>query len=151
MKMDASRRPFAGAAQPAARPGRVRVVNEIRAKVSFARHDLLSLAPLREDFSLVVCQNVLLHFNEAERRRLQMFHRSMRPGGLLVMEHTQKLPDTLAPFSSKSPVARSTRRWNRRLWSIRPRKTSPTATTVGCRVDQQRMTRHRPVFQFVCR
>jgi chemotaxis protein methyltransferase CheR len=81
--------------QPA-QPGFVRVIDEIRQKVTFAVHDLLSLVPPREDFSLIVCKNVLLHFDEARRREVfGMFHRAMRPDGLLATEHTQKLPAEL--------------------------------------------------------
>jgi chemotaxis protein methyltransferase CheR len=82
--------------QPADEPDCWQVVPEIRAKVSFAEHDLLGLTPPREDFSLVVCKNVLLHFDEAQRRQVFcMFHRALRPGGLLATEHTQKMPETL--------------------------------------------------------
>ena len=82
--------------RPAAKPGHVQVVEEIREKVTFAEHDLLGLKPPREDFSLIVCKNVLLHFNEAQRVQvLRMFHGALRPGGLLATEHTQKLPASL--------------------------------------------------------
>ena len=90
--------------QAADQPGYVQVVDEIRAKVSFAQHDLLSLKPPREDFSLVVCKNVLLHFNVAQRCQVfHMFHCSMRPGGLLATEHTQKMPASLG--SLFEPIA----------------------------------------------
>lgn len=90
--------------QPAAAAGCVEVVPELRAKVNFAHHDLLTLRPIREGLSLIVCKNVLLHFTEEQRVGvLQMFHRALRPDGLLVMEHTQKLPDGLKPFFQ--PVA----------------------------------------------
>ncbi len=93
------------------RPGVSQVVDEIRGRVTFARHDLLSLVPPREDFSLVVCKNVLLHFDETERRQvLRMFHRAMRPGGLLATEHTQKMPDSLGslfePISNHAQIYR---------------------------------------------
>jgi chemotaxis protein methyltransferase CheR len=82
--------------QPADEPGCVRVIEEIREKVSFVEHDLLSLEPIREDFSLVVCKNVLLHFDEADHRRVfSMFHRALRPEGLLATEHTQKTSESL--------------------------------------------------------
>ena len=82
--------------QMASEPGYVQVIPEIRAKVSFAEHDLLSLTPPREDFSLIVCKNVLLHFDEGQRRRVfRMFHGALRPDGLLATEHTQKLPDRM--------------------------------------------------------
>jgi chemotaxis protein methyltransferase CheR len=90
--------------QAADKPGFVQVTDEIRAKVSFAEHDLLSGAPPREDFSLVVCKNVLLHFDMAQRRQVfRMFHHSLRVGGLLATEHTQKLPEDLATLFE--PVA----------------------------------------------
>ena len=83
--------------EPANKPGHVRVVDAIREKITFAEHDLLGLSPPREDFSLIVCKNVLLHFDEEHRRRvLRMFHRALRPGGLLATEHTQKLPARVA-------------------------------------------------------
>jgi len=93
------------------RPGISRVADEIRGRVRFARHDLLSLVPPREDFSLIVCKNVLLHFDETERRQvIRMFHRAMRPGGLLATEHTQKMPDSLnslfEPISSHAKIFR---------------------------------------------
>ncbi len=83
--------------RPARDPGHLEVVEEIRAKVSYAEHDLLRLRAPREDFSLIVCKNVLLHFDEAQRVRvLRMFHGALRPGGLLATEHTQKLPESLS-------------------------------------------------------
>lgn len=88
--------------RPAAAPGFVEVTPELRSKVTFSHHDMLSLRPVREGLSLIVCKNVLLHFEEAQRVEvLQMFHQALQPGGTLVMEHTQKLPQSLAPFFSQ--------------------------------------------------
>ena len=85
--------------RPAAATGFVEVVPELRAKVAFSRRDLLSLSPVREGLSMIVCKNVLLHFNEVQRIQvLQMFHQALQPRGILAMEHTQKPPDLLAPF-----------------------------------------------------
>ncbi len=82
--------------QAAAEQGCMQVVPEIRAKVSFVEHDLLGLTPPREDFSFVVCKNVLLHFDEVRRSQVfRMFHRALRAGGLLATEHTQKMPGNL--------------------------------------------------------
>ena len=94
--------------RPALRPGFVEVVPELRAKVAFSRRDLLALSPVREGLSLIVCKNVLLHFDEAQRIDvLRMFHRALQPEGTLVMEHTQKLPDALGPFFQQvAPYAR---------------------------------------------
>ena len=92
-------------------PGCVQVVDDIRDKVSFARHDLLSLAPPRDDFSLIVCKNVLLDFDELERRQaFAMFHRALLAGGFLATEHTQQMPEGMEllfePISSYAQVYR---------------------------------------------
>jgi chemotaxis protein methyltransferase CheR len=89
------------------RPGFSRVVPDVRGKIRFKVHDLLSLQPAGEGYCLVVCKNVLLHFNAAERIEvLKMFHRSLAPGGYLANEHTQKMPAELAKhFEQVTPDA----------------------------------------------
>ena len=77
-------------------PGSLQLVDIVRSRVSFHRHDLLTLEPIGSRFSLIVCKNVLLHFSEDQRCAvLRMFHASLDEGGYLVMEHTQKLPASL--------------------------------------------------------
>jgi chemotaxis protein methyltransferase CheR len=92
--------------------GRYRVSDELRGKVAFQRHDLTSLDSLGSEFSLIVCKNVLLHFDAPMRERvLEMFHASLQAGGLLVMEHTQKLPAGVADrFERVAPEAELYRR-----------------------------------------
>lgn len=81
---------------PVNMPGHYRVIDEIRSKISFRRHDLLSLKPPREDYSLVVCKNVLLHLQPPRRADVyDMFHRALVPAGILATEQTQKLPPGL--------------------------------------------------------
>lgn len=100
--------------QPAGEPNHVQVVEEIRKKIVFANHDLLSLSPPRDDFSLIVCKNVLLHFDDAQRQLVyRMFHGALRPGGLLATEHTQKLPEALQRhFRPIAPYAQVAERLN---------------------------------------
>jgi chemotaxis protein methyltransferase CheR len=93
--------------QAASEPGHFQVADEIRSKLEFSVHDLLSLKPIRDGFSLIICKNVLLHFNERQRCDvLRMFHASMRKDGMLAMEHTQKMPEELLPlFQQIAPNA----------------------------------------------
>lgn len=78
---------------PHGAPGHFQISAEIRSAVQFQRHDLLSLKPVREDFGMIVCKNVLLHFTPDERVQvLKMFHGALIEGGYFVSEHTQKLP-----------------------------------------------------------
>ncbi len=70
---------------------------DLRSLVDFKKYDLLTLRSLREDYSLIICKNVLLHFNFRQRVEvLTMFHSSLLYGGLLVMENTQSMPDELS-------------------------------------------------------
>jgi len=79
--------------QPEDSTGYYRITPEIRRAVRFQKHDLLSLEPVRESFSLVLCKNVLLHFRHEQRVQvLNMFHSVLETPGFLAMEQTQKMP-----------------------------------------------------------
>ena len=83
--------------EPAPNLGYTRVKDELRSRVRFQYHDLLSLKPMGSDYCLVVCKNVLLHFQPRERVEVfRMFHRALAPGGYLANENTQKLPQEVA-------------------------------------------------------
>jgi chemotaxis protein methyltransferase CheR len=69
---------------------------DLRNMVNFEKYDLLTLKPLRNDYSLVICKNVLLHFNYQQRIDvIRMFHGMLLTGGLLSMENTQSMPEEL--------------------------------------------------------
>lgn len=77
--------------------GICRVCDRVRSRVFFRYHDLLSLSKAGSDYALVVCKNVLLHFQYDERIKvIRMFHESLSPGGFLAMENTQKMPVEIA-------------------------------------------------------
>ena len=83
------------------------VAEELRNRIDFKWHDLLSFEAIDTDFSLILCKNVLLHFQPAERVKvIQMFHAALVPGGILAMEQTQKMPAELAQlFELAAPDA----------------------------------------------
>jgi hypothetical protein len=80
--------------EAADQPGHYRVIDNIRRRIAFQQHDLLSLKEIGQGYSLVLCKNVLLHFQALERIEvLRMFHRALAPGGLFASEHTQEIVD----------------------------------------------------------
>jgi len=88
---------FAKYFEPAEKPGRHRVVEQLRSRVNFRYHDLLALEPVGNDYCLVVCKNVMLHFQYQERVEVfKMFHKALAPGGYLATENTQKLPQEVS-------------------------------------------------------
>jgi chemotaxis protein methyltransferase CheR len=83
--------------EPNGKPGYLRVIDNVRQRVAFQRHDLLSLEEIGHGYSLVLCKNVLLHFQPTERVEVfRMFHRALAPGALLATERTQEMPQELA-------------------------------------------------------
>ena len=83
--------------EPFGEAGKIRVVEQLRSRVNFQYHDLLSLKPVGNDYCMVVCKNVMLHFQYPERVEVfKMFHLALAPGGYLATENTQKLPQEVA-------------------------------------------------------
>lgn len=69
------------------------LIDEIKKAVSYKKHDLLSLNPIGNNFSLIMCKNVLLHFDEHQRTQvIDMFYKALAPDGYFAMEQTQKMP-----------------------------------------------------------
>jgi len=78
-------------------PDHVQVIEEIRHAVEFRKHDLLSLIPIKLGLQLIICKNVLLHFNEETQLTiLHMFWEALEEGGFLLHEQTQKIPEMMA-------------------------------------------------------
>jgi len=83
-------------------PGYYKISDEIKSRLTFIQHDLLSLTPVATDFNLIVCKNVLLHLKPKERVEvIKMYHDVLVPGGFFVTEQTQKLPNEAAPLFEK--------------------------------------------------
>ena len=83
--------------EPNGKPEYFRVIEQVRRRVVYQQHDLLSFREIGHGYSLVLCKNVLLHFQALERIEvLKMFHRALAPGGLFATEQTQEMPPELA-------------------------------------------------------
>jgi len=78
---------------------RFQIDYNLRCRVSYQKHDLLFFKPIGDNFSFVMCKNVLLHFTYEQRVDvIRMFHGALLPGGLLAMEQTQKMPEELTDY-----------------------------------------------------
>jgi chemotaxis protein methyltransferase CheR len=75
--------------------------DNIRSRVVFHKHDLLTLQPFSDSYNLIFCKNVLLHFQPAQRVEvIDMFHKSLSPNGIFATEQTQAMPqENLKRFS----------------------------------------------------
>jgi chemotaxis protein methyltransferase CheR len=73
------------------RDGLFTVRPELKAKITFARHNLLA-DPFPTDLDLILCRNVVIYFTEPVKDELyRKFHRALRPGGILFVGGTESL------------------------------------------------------------
>lgn len=93
--------------QPADKPGHFKIIDSVRTRLTYQKHDLLTLSPIGDNYCLIICKNVLLHFNYQQRVEvIRMFHGALAPGGFFASEQTQKLPQELAGlFEQVTPDA----------------------------------------------
>ncbi|ANJ55539.1 chemotaxis protein [Pseudomonas silesiensis] len=87
-----------------------RIRKEIREKVLFAKHNLLSDPPFSH-IDLIVCRNLLIYLDrEVQREILQMFHFALRPGGFLFLgssESADVCDELFAPVDKRNRIFRT--------------------------------------------
>ncbi|UXH37783.1 CheR family methyltransferase [Pseudomonas promysalinigenes] len=87
-----------------------RVRKEVREKVLFARHNLLSDPPFSQ-IDLIVCRNLLIYLDrEIQHDILQMFHYALRSGGYLFLgtsESADVVGDLFTPVDKRNRIFRA--------------------------------------------
>lgn len=88
------------------------VVPDVKALITFARHDLLRDPAPRRDLDLIVCRNVIIYFDRDSQERLfERFVDALAPGGFLVLGKVETLLGSArAALESVEPRARIFRR-----------------------------------------
>jgi chemotaxis protein methyltransferase CheR len=91
--------------QPGAAPETVRVVDGPRRLVTFKRLNLATPPfPMSGPLDVVFCRNVMIYFDQTVRLRLvDEIHRMLRPGGLLMISHSESLLSLKTPFKMIAP------------------------------------------------
>ena len=71
----------------------VRIVPELRARTRFARLNLMDGSyPVDRDVDVIFCRNVLIYFDRPTQRAvLDRLSRHLRPGGFLVLGHSESM------------------------------------------------------------
>lgn len=87
-----------------------RIRKEIREKVLFAKHSLLSDPPFSQ-IDLIVCRNLLIYLDrEVQREILQMFHFALRSGGFLFLgssESADACHELFTPVDKRNRIFRA--------------------------------------------
>jgi chemotaxis protein methyltransferase CheR len=89
----------------ARRQGTFRVIPELRQLVEFRHFDLKAADwPVPTGLDAILCRNVLIYFDEAERTlTLERLAAKLRPGGLLVVGSCEILPDLGGRLTKVAP------------------------------------------------
>lgn len=83
--------------EPTEDPEVFQLTSDLRERVRYLQHDLLTLVAPETGQALIVCKNVLMHFSpENQIRVLEMFHDALVPGGYLALDGAQAMPEAFA-------------------------------------------------------
>ncbi len=83
-----------------------RVRESLRQRIKFHRINLSKPPfPMQGPLDIILCRNVMIYFDNVVRTRLlQEFHRLLKPGGLLLVGHSESLTGLLSSFIPVSPA-----------------------------------------------
>ncbi len=84
--------------------GLFRISDEIKKHVSFAHLNLLdeSRSALLGSLDVILCRNVIIYFDiETKRRVVLNFHHKLKPGGFLLLGHSESLINLSTDFELK--------------------------------------------------
>jgi chemotaxis protein methyltransferase CheR len=86
------------------RDGMYRIADEVRELVTFRRLNLsMPPFPMAGPLDAVFCRNVMIYFdNEVRKRLLDDIHRLLRPGGYLMVGHSESLMGIKTEFRQVS-------------------------------------------------
>jgi chemotaxis protein methyltransferase CheR len=79
------------------------VCDQLRSMVEFRQLNLHECLTGLGSFDLILCRNVLIYFNTADRQHLcSRFHNLLAPGGLLILGAAESLYGLTTPFMSEN-------------------------------------------------
>jgi|GEM_PF-80219 len=82
-----------------------RVNKEVRNQITFRKFNLLSPFPFRKGFDVIFCRNVMIYFDrEVQQRVVSKFVQAIKPGGYLVVGHSESLSGVEHPLKYIGPT-----------------------------------------------
>jgi len=92
---------------PAESDGTHSVTSELRAMIRFNNLNLIGPWPMRTRFDVIFCRNVVIYFDaETQNRLWPRFAECLKPGGWLILGHSERVPDTAdMPFRAAGRTA----------------------------------------------
>jgi chemotaxis protein methyltransferase CheR len=80
---------------------KVKVASELQSLITFKQLNLLNDWPMHGPFDVILCRNVLIYFDRPTQAKLiQRYHQLLRPGGVLMLGHSESLPKDSSGFTA---------------------------------------------------
>ncbi|OCN03174.1 chemotaxis protein CheR [Clostridium sp. W14A] len=77
---------------------------EVKKEVIFRSLNLMDAFPFRQPFDLIFCRNVMIYFEQETKNKLiQKFYDSLKPGGYLLIGHSETVQRDTVPFRYIEP------------------------------------------------
>lgn len=81
------------------------VVPAVRNLITFRKLNLLSPFPFRKQFDVIFCRNVMIYFDrEIQQQVVNKFAEVIKPGGYMVVGHSESLSGVTHPFRYIAPT-----------------------------------------------
>jgi chemotaxis protein methyltransferase CheR len=78
--------------------------DEIKKEVIFRKFNLMDSFPFQRPFDLIFCRNVMIYFDQKTKNQLiQKFYNCLRPGGYLLIGHSETIQRDIVPFRYIEP------------------------------------------------
>ena len=85
--------------------GLIKVRKEIIGMVTFQRLNLVEPFNLTTQFDVIFCRNVMIYFDNSTRQSIvENFNRALKPGGILIIGHSESLNGIRHPFKYLKPT-----------------------------------------------
>ena len=85
--------------------GAYKVKSQIRNMITYGRLNLNDTWPLKGNFQVIMCRNVMIYFNrQTQEEIVRKFHQQLEPGGYLFLGHSESINGNNLGFANVAPA-----------------------------------------------
>ena len=86
-------------------PDQFKATDEIQKMITYGRLNLLDRWPLKGNFQIIMCRNVMIYFNrQTQQEVVNKFYDQLEPGGYLFLGHSESVSSDNKGFKNLAPA-----------------------------------------------